>query len=231
MKIKRYLIAGSIIFALGLIIMVCVILQPGFSYNSSKYPAVEKIDKYEEVLHIDFEGNAEDLHIEYTEDSCEVITYNSEVMWYDVNYDSTTKTLSIEQDTKPVVFIFGKNNRVKPVVIKVNSDLVSVDIDVDAADVSFNNVTIKRLNVNVDAGKVSFTNCNVSDAIIEVDAGEVLYTGKIINRFECNVDVGSIELNLTQKQEEFKVNGSGEGNIIVILDVDLGSHNVKYSTE
>ena len=229
MKIKRFLIAGTIIFAIGLIILLFVIFQPGFAYNSSQL--IEKVDKYDEILNIDYCGDAEGLVIEYSQDTNEVITYNSDNMWYDVSYNETTKTVVIKQQTKPIIFSIGYSRANKPVVIRVNAELTNVDVEVDAGDVSFSDISIKNLKVVVDAGKVSFSNCIVEDANIEIDAGAVEYTGKITNQFICNIDVGSVTLNLNQKQNEFKVNGSGQGSIIINISIDVGSQDIKYLNE
>ena len=132
------------------------------------------------------------------------------------------------QQTKPNIISIGNSHMNKPVVIKVNAELETLNIEIDAADVSITDVSIKKANITIDAGKLSFSNCIITDAEIEIDAGAVEYSGKILNKFICSVDVGSIDLNLNQKQDEFKINGIGQGLIVINLSVDVGSHNINY---
>lgn len=226
--IKGFIIAGAIIFGIGLIAIVVVLLQPGFSYDSSKYPVKETINNYGEILNLYYEGDVEGLVIESTTGDNTVITYDSEVMWYEVNYNETTKSINIIQKTKKFGFSIGNGRNDKPVVVKINGNLEKLVVDIDAASLEVKDLTINSVNINVDAGKASFENTIISKGKMDIDAGKVEFEGKILSSLDASVDAGSIELELNQSESEFTVNGRGNGSIRLEIDVDAGDYDIDY---
>ncbi len=230
MKLKGFIISGAIVFGIGLILWLIVILQPGFKYSDAKFPVEEVSNKYDEVLNVYYEGDADDIEIISTTAEDEIITYNSEAMWYEVSYDETSKTVRINQKTKDFIFDISINNsRVgKPIVIKINGELNKLHLEVDAGDVTIKDLTVDKLELNIDAGKASFINCVTNQAELEIDAGSLDYEGKVFDYMEVSIDVGSIEIDLAQKRSEFNINGVGSGSIRLILDTELGSKDVDF---
>ena len=228
MKIKGFLIAGSIVFGIGLIVLVIVSLLPGFSYNNLKYPVTEKQYNYDEILNVYYEGDVEGLVIEGTTGDNTVITYDSEAMWYEVNYNETTKSISIIQKTKKYSFSIGNSRNDKPVIVKINGDLEKLTVDIDAASLEVKDLTINSVNISIDAGKASFENTIISKGEMEIDAGKVEFEGKILTSLDAGVDAGSIELELNQSESEFTVNGRGNGSIRLEIDVDAGDYDIDY---
>ena len=222
MKIKGFLIAGSIVFGIGLIVLVIVSLLPGFSYNNLKYPVTEKQYNYDEILNVYYEGDVEGLVIEGTTGD------NTEAMWYEVNYNETTKSISIIQKTKKYSFSIGNSRNDKPVIVKINGDLEKLTVDIDAASLEVKDLTINSVNISIDAGKASFENTIISKGEMEIDAGKVEFEGKILTSLDASVDAGSIELELNQSESEFTVNGRGNGSIRLEIDVDAGDYDIDY---
>ena len=166
--------------------------------------------------------------IESTTGDNTVITYDSEVMWYEVNYNEETKTVSIHQKTKGFVFTIGNSRNDKPVVVKINGDLEKLTVDIDAASLEVKDLTINSVNISIDAGKASFENTIISKGEMEIDAGKVEFEGKILTSLDASVDAGSIELELNQSESEFTVNGRGNGSIRLEIDVDAGDYDIDY---
>lgn len=225
---KKTLIIGSIIFAVGFLIWLVVIMQDGFTFGYSDAKFTKKEQTFGEIKHLEYEGDADDLLIKYQENQNGIVYYDSAEMCYHITYNENTKTLKIEQETKN--FILGFNfPRNKEIIITIGNPLDSLELDLDAGDIDFEMVNINRAEVNVDAGDVEFSNCQINTLSIEVDAGKIDYSGKIFQAFNGNVDAGEIDLELAQNRNDFIVNGSGNGAIVIQAKVNLGKFDIEYN--
>lgn len=92
----------------------------------------------------------------------------------------------------------------------------SMDLNVNAGNVTLDNAAVDRLKMNVDMGNIEGSNITSGNTDIKVNAGSAAVSGNFAGTTEINCDMGDCTLTTGLAKETYSINAK----------VDLGECNV-----
>lgn len=92
-----------------------------------------------------------------------------------------------------------------------------------------NDVNINEANIDISAGTVNIKNAIVNEMSAHISAGTYIYTGEIKKKGTFDVSAGTINLNFTDAEENYTVNGVGSGASIITGTKSAGTFTYSFN--
>lgn len=168
---------------------------------------------------------------------------NNELSIVENEYKNWHDFLSIEYVGKTHVFHSVPLEIIVPKTLKVVYDIdVSagtiniegidanrIKLHVSAGTVSMNDVNVNEANIDISAGTVNIKNAIVNEMSAHISAGTYIYTGEIKKKGTFDVSAGTINLNFTDAEENYTVNGVGSGASIITGTKSAGTFTYSFN--
>lgn len=258
MKTKVSIIIGLLLLLIGGSMMIVAATRDDFDIDNILFTNIEfeeKLYNAEEVNSISFTADADCLKI-IRSDRTDIRVLGKKGDHLEYNYYiNKNNTLVIKQDTKGILGgfidlnIFGTMSSDNAFIIEVPSTYTgTLNIDIDAGDVSIINYEASNINIDVDAGSINLENINAQSLEAHVEMGDIdiinSYFGTsnisvelgdidanlgITSALSLEVEVGDINLQLIGTDDLYNVNNDGSGTIRIRLEVELGDYDYSFS--
>lgn len=177
----------------------------------------------------------------------EVIKYNDEFQYLDINLNSsnliikTGNKFSVEtfdknikiykEDDKLKVVDKNKkviNRKIKDFIVTIpqNYNFKAVEINTGAGKVNVDGINTNLLEMNLGAGKTVLNNINSNKSIIETGAGSVKINNSNLNDLNLKLGAGKIDINAIITGNSYIESGIGELNLL--LNLPLSDYTFEF---
>lgn len=78
-----------------------------------------------------------------------------------------------------------------------------LDIEIGVSDVKIEEVQSEQMSIEVGMGQLEIENGVVADAEVSVGIGSLIWNGTISNHLEADCDIGMMEIELSDKEEDY----------------------------
>lgn len=191
----KCLIAGGIIIAIGIVVLIIGLSLNGWSTNP-EFTENNWTQEDGEIDSLRIELDAGHIETEYYDgDKIEVEYYTAD--FYKVSVRQSGNRLTIETDLKWWFGWFGINNKIPQITVRLPAGAVyDMSVHMSAGIVKLAGGTFSELETNISAGTLSFKDSvECANATFKLSAG-TLNAGKIItNSFGLNMSAGSTDFN------------------------------------
>ncbi len=178
----------------------------------------------------------------------EVIEYNDEFQYLDINLNSTNLIIkngskfSVETYDKNIKFyketdklkIVGKskkiiNKKIKDFIITIPQNYIfkAVEINTGVGKVNVDGIKTDLLEMNLGAGKTILNNINSNKSILETGAGSVEINNSSLNDLNLELGAGKIDINATITGNSYIESGIAELNLLLSSSI----HNYTFNFE
>ncbi len=249
MKIKGFIISGILLCCIGGGLTIYATTRDDFDLqNAYVDPTLEERQRdLGTISSIHYEGSVEQLIIQ-TGEEASMSYFEGKHTTYEITEDELTKELTIIQKRDGFWNQFGGGNGVnRPMIITISNSLADMSIQLSAGTIEIKNVTTVSSSIDLDAGTILKENVNeaTSETIVNageivvhdstcgkaelhLNAGDIRFSGLILSSLDAKVNCGHIELKLENTRNLCKINGNGDGLIVINYDVDAGTSRVDF---
>lgn len=109
-----------------------------------------------------------------------------------------------------------------------NVGFKKANLKIDAGGVELNNSSIDDLYADIDAGGLDLNNCTIGKLEAKVSAGGVDFSGKITTSADFKVSAGGLDMVIVDNKNNYTINGSGTGPVIITYKVSAGGSDIKF---
>lgn len=160
----------------------------------------EKLDSFENI-----ELNAETSDIKIIpSDSYKIeATYNQRES--KLEYEVKDNTLILNQKNIKKNISNNTNDKYR-IEIYVPKDIIleNMGIDSNLANIVLKDLNINNLNLDCNLGNIIIRNCKIENSLVaETDMGNIEIEGKLYGRIDIQSNLGNIELQLDEKEENY----------------------------
>lgn len=202
MKIKSFLIAGSIILTIGIVLSIVAISTIGISESKyeKKLVITENTYSASNINKFSLKVNADKVTL-VSEDRTDFYIQNKELEDLTYKVENINNSLSITQTRNSLNSIFSLNwakNKVftnTPLIIKVPSSLeIDYSIEINGGVININQIKGKNVDLDVNAGTISISELSSSKLDISLNAGALEVNNLISSYIDVSVNAGAASL-------------------------------------
>ena len=202
MKIKNFLIAGSIFLTLGIILALISISTIGISESKYEKKLIISENTYStsDITKLNLEIDADTVTL-ISEDRTDFYIQNKELEDLTYKVEKIDDTLSIIQNRDDVNHFFSLNwakNKVftkTPLIIKVPSSLeLDYSIQINGGIININQIKGKNIDLNVNAGTISINELSSSKLSLNLNAGALELNSIVSSNIDVKVNAGAATL-------------------------------------
>ena len=202
MKIKNFLIAGSIFLTLGIVLALISISTIGISESKYEKKLIISENTYStsDITKLNLEIDADTVTL-ISEDRTDFYIQNKELEDLTYKVEKIDDTLSIIQNRDHVNSFFSLNwtkNKVftkTPLIIKVPSSLeLDYSIQINGGIININQIKGKNIDLNVNAGTISINELSSSKLSLNLNAGALELNSIVSSNIDLKVNAGAATL-------------------------------------
>ncbi|MCH5156656.1 MAG: DUF4097 family beta strand repeat protein [Clostridiales bacterium] len=251
----KVIIAGAVIFSLGMIILIVSGCAAGWSFDYDANWDMKTYECNDPISNVDLEFSAGTLKVQFYDGDVIKVEYpeNKQIT---SNFSVSGQTLKMETSKLrwhvslwglnkiPTTKMFIPQNLQIGWKIKVNAGVVSfesgeykdVDIRINAGTLSFGDSTFGNLSVQMNAGTTNMEGINCSKVDVDMNAGSFNVANIVSNSFTADISAGSLNVKKLQCDDIAVDLSAGSANLKIAgkksdytikTDVSAGSCNVK----
>lgn len=253
----KFLIAGGVIAAVGVIIMLVALAVGGWSLKA-KYE-MKTFTSQEEFSTVYVRQDAGSVKCEYYDGSETVIEYPTSKL-----FDSAVKIEdgALKVQTRRKWYALWGNPVMPETVIKLprsasgaamnfkinagsttlgSGTYGNITVNIDAGQFAAGDIECAALKCNINAGQIKINSVQCALLELDVDAGRTEISSIDAAKTIVNVDAGSAVLGFCGAQSEYTVNvkidagscnvgnSTGTTDKTILLDIDAGSAKLTFS--
>ena len=202
MKIKNFLIAGSIFLILGIVLVIISISTIGISESKYEKKLIISENTYSttDITKFNLKVDA-DFVTFISEDRTDFYIQNKELEDLTYKVEKIDDTLSIIQNRDHVNSFFSLNwakNKAftkTPLIIKVPSSLeLDYSIQINGGILNINQINGKNIDLNVNAGTISINELSSSKLSLNLNAGALELNSIVSSNIDLKVNAGAATL-------------------------------------
>lgn len=258
MKIRGFIVTGVLFAAVGAGITGYAASRDDFNYEEIQNVNVELEEKSYSAAEVDriyLSASADSFKIIETDtDEIKITGKKTNYMSYTYTLEDKELTIQQEYEEKWYFRIFPFNlyqlwaeadtsytiaipkNAIAELHLEIHAGNIMIEhqeltrmvLDVNAGNVEILDTTIKEADIQVNAGNIKLTALTAEELQLIVNAGNVNANGRIIKSANFEVNAGNIDLELTGTEQDYCVNGKGNGAAVITGNADVGHFGYKY---
>lgn len=255
MKIKGAIISGILLLGVGCAVTGYATTRDDFNFeeiSKSQFEIVE--DTFDaDIIGIKCDIKAENIKIIPTEDDeIKIKSKKSEELSYTFSIDDENYLNVVQNIEKSWGFIdwniFNINKTVDPLIIEIPKEMTyDLYLKINAANLDIENLNFKKVELKCNAGNIDMKSCNVDTLDVDVNAGNLDFNEFTINTLNCKIDAGNadfkakftnsayikcnagnIDVILTDNEENYTINGVGQGPVKIITEKNASDIDIKF---
>lgn len=232
--IRKCLIAGIILIAIGAGIIITVLAVNGWSIKETNY-TMETFKAENDNTAVEIYLGANSLKTEFYDGEKIEISYPVSKA-FKTSVSEKNGKLKFESKTK-WYYSFFNFTKAPETVVKIPKDKVfDIKVDLGAGTISLDGGVYGNLNIDVSAGTLKGSNITCGNLDIDVSAGTLALTGVTCDKIVCDVSAGTLNIkeltcpdvkaDVSAGKLSMSINGL-ESEYTVRASVSAGSCNLK----
>lgn len=181
----------------------------------------------------DFKIETNNSEIQIKENNGNVEIKEKNLKWIGGNFLNSTTNSSDLTIYLPENLDILNETKIETDAGKINIEHLStqiLDLELGAGDVYLENITvIKKAKIDGGVGKTELKYCTINNLEADLGMGEFVYNGSLTGKNEIDAGVGSINMNLSDLKDDYKINvDRGVGKIKI--DNNVVEHKTTYGS-